>query len=162
VDNKTKKLTVTRAGKVLRTMPVSLGKPKTPSSSGTMVVISKHADYRFDTRREITNGYVVDVKYAMRLTWGGEFMHAAPWSVADQGKRNVSHGCVNVSTANAKWLFETLQVGDPIVVRGTEVHIEWGNGWTDWDRRWEEYVKGSALPYQPSPSPPPDPSPSGS
>jgi lipoprotein-anchoring transpeptidase ErfK/SrfK len=108
-------------------------------------VISKHADYRFDTRREIPNGYVVDVKYAMRLTWGGEFIHAAPWSNSARGRRNISHGCVNLGTADAKWLYDTIKVGDPVTVRGTEVKIGWGNGWTDWERPWEEYVKGSAL-----------------
>ncbi len=149
VDNKTKQMTVKQDGKVVRTMPVSLGKPSTPSSYGTMLVISKDAKYRFDTRREIEGGYVVDVQYAMRLTWGGEFIHAAPWSVNAQGRRNVSHGCVNLSLANAKWLFDTIKIGDPVTVIGTEVKLTWGNGWTDWDVPWAEYVKGSALPYQP-------------
>lgn len=163
VDNATKTMTVTQDGQVLKTIPVSLGKPTTPSSSGTMLVIDKNAEYTFDTRREIENGYVVDVQYAMRLTWGGEFIHAAPWSVAAQGRRNVSHGCVNMSTENAKWLFDLVRVGDPITVKGTEVDLAWGNGWTDWDVSWEEYVKGSSLPYQPPSTSPPSPatSPSG-
>ena len=126
VDNATKKMTVTQDGQVVKQIPVSLGKPSTPSSSGTMVVIDKHADYTFDTRREIENGYVVDVKYAMRLTWGGEFIHAAPWSVKAQGNRNVSHGCVNMSTENAQWLFDQTQVGDPVTIKGTEVDLALG------------------------------------
>jgi lipoprotein-anchoring transpeptidase ErfK/SrfK len=149
VNNATKKMTVKRDGKVIRTALVSLGKPSTPSSSGTMVVISRDPKYRFDTRREIPNGYVVDVKYAMRLTWGGEFVHEAPWSNGARGRRNISHGCVNLGTADSKWLFDNIKVGDPVTIRGTEVHVAWGNGWTDWDRPWTEYVKGSALPYQP-------------
>jgi lipoprotein-anchoring transpeptidase ErfK/SrfK len=147
VDNKTKKMTVLKDGKVLRTMLISLGKPSTPSSSGTMLVIDKHENYTFDTRREIPNGYVVDVKYAMRLTWGGEFIHAAPWAGSALGHRNISHGCVNLSMSDAKWLFGVVSVGDPITVTGTEVPLKWGNGWTDWNIPWEEYVKGSALPH---------------
>ncbi len=37
----------------------------------------------------------------MRLTYSGEFIHAAPWSVGSQGSANVSHGCTGMSTANA-------------------------------------------------------------
>ena len=48
----------------------------------------------------------------MRLTWGGEFIHAAPWSVG-QGNTNVSHGCVNMSDGNAAWLFAITHIGDP-------------------------------------------------
>ena len=166
VDNATKIMTVTQDGQEVKQIPVSLGKPSTPSSSGTMVVIDKHVDYTFDTRREIENGYVVDVKYAMRLTWGGEFIHAAPWSVKAQGNRNVSHGCVNMSTENAQWLFDQTQVGDPITIKGTEVDLGWGNGWTDWDVPWEEYLKGSSLPnggiVAPAPTAQPTISPSGS
>ena len=166
VDNATKHMTVTQDGQVVKTIPVSLGKPSTPSSSGTMVVIDKNADYTFDTRREIEDGYVVDVKFAMRLTWGGEFIHAAPWSVRAQGNRNVSHGCVNMSTENAQWLFDQTQVGDPVTIKGTEVDLAWGNGWTDWDVPWEEYLKGSTLPnggiVAPPPTAQPTASPSGS
>ena len=49
---------------------------------------------------------------------------------------------------------EVNHVGDPVVVKGTGVPLEWGNGWTDWSRPWDEYVKGSALP-PPSPGPAP-------
>lgn len=152
VDNKTKQMTVTKDGKVIRTIPISLGKKSTPSSSGTMVIIEKLKKTVFNTMDEPdpANRYITDIEYAQRLTWGGEFIHAAPWSVADQGKRNVSHGCVNMSTANAAWLFNQTRVGDPITVKNTEVKLQNGNGWTDWNMSWEEYVKGSALPYQPA------------
>ena len=30
-----------------------------------------------------------DVEYAMRVTYSGEFLHAAPWSVGSQGYANV-------------------------------------------------------------------------
>ncbi|MEO3746134.1 Ig-like domain-containing protein [Plantactinospora sp. B5E13] len=152
VDNKTKKMTVTRDGKTIKTIPISLGKKSTPSSSGTMVIIEKKKETVFDTMDDPNpeNRYITDIEYAQRLTWGGEFIHAAPWSVADQGRRNVSHGCVNMSTANAKWLFDQTRIGDPIVVKGTETKLQNGNGWTDWNMSWDEYVKGSAIPYEPA------------
>ena len=89
----------------------------------------------------------MQVNYAMRLTWGGEFIHAAPWSVGDQGARNVSHGCVNMSTSNSAWLFEITHVGDPVIVKGTEVRAgRTATGGPPGTRPWSEYVKGSALP----------------
>jgi len=151
VDNATKLMTVTQNGQVTKTIKVSLGKPSTPSSSGTMVIMSRHPEYTFDTRRELgtSAGYVTTVNHAERLTTGGEFIHAAPWSEYVQGIRNVSHGCVNVSRVDAEWIFNNSRPGDPVTVKGTEVQLEWGNGFTDWNVSWEEYVKGSAIPYTP-------------
>ncbi|MET7750290.1 Ig-like domain-containing protein [Micromonospora sp. NPDC005367] len=161
VDNKTKKMTVTRNGKVVKTILVSLGKKSTPSSSGTMVVIEKLRKTVFDTFEELgpDEGYRTKIDYAQRLTWGGEFIHAAPWSEGQQGSVNVSHGCVNVSMADGAWLFTNTRIGDPITVKGTERKLQNGNGWTDWNMSWNEYVKGSALPYEPPTEPSTDATP---
>jgi lipoprotein-anchoring transpeptidase ErfK/SrfK len=150
VDNESKQMNVFVDDQLTNTMPVSLGKPDTPSSSGAMVLMTKEATRTFDTRGEPNGGYVVDVNWAMRLTWGGEFIHAAPWSVGQQGNSNVSHGCVNMSDGNSAWLFGIAHVGDPIIVRGTEVPLSNGNGWTAWNQTWAEYVQGSALPVDPA------------
>jgi lipoprotein-anchoring transpeptidase ErfK/SrfK len=148
VDNATKKMIVVENGKTVRTVPVSLGKSSTPSSSGVMVVMDKMAQTVFDTRAELgpQEGYRIDIRYAQRLTWSGQYIHSAPWSVGSQGRRNVSHGCVNVSPANARWLFSNTLVGDPITVKGTGDKLAYGNGWTAWNVSWTEFVKGSALP----------------
>ncbi|MGW9193211.1 Ig-like domain-containing protein [Micromonospora chersina] len=162
VDNRTKKMTVTRDGRVIKTILVSLGKKTTPSSSGTMVVIEKLRHTVFDTMEELgpEEGYRTEIDYAQRLTWGGEFIHAAPWSEGVQGRTNVSHGCVNVSMKDGNWLFANTRIGDPITVKGTERKLQNGNGWTDWNMSWDEYVKGSALPYEPPAEPGDDTSPS--
>jgi lipoprotein-anchoring transpeptidase ErfK/SrfK len=147
VDNKTKKMTVEQDGKVVKSIKVSLGKKSTPSASGTMVVMEKKAQTVFDTRAEMgSDGYVTDIEFAQRLTWSGQYIHSAPWSVGAQGSRNVSHGCVNVSPANARWLFDETLIGDPVEVKGTGDKLVSGNGWTAWDMTWAEFVKGSALP----------------
>jgi lipoprotein-anchoring transpeptidase ErfK/SrfK len=148
VDNRTKRMTVVRNGKAIRTIPVSLGKPSTPSSSGTMLVLEKLRKTIFDTRNDPNpaDRYVIPIEYAQRLTWGGEFIHSAPWSASAQGRTNVSHGCVNMSAANAAWLFGQTRMGDPVIVKGTERRVTTGNGWTDWNMSWDQYVQGSALP----------------
>jgi lipoprotein-anchoring transpeptidase ErfK/SrfK len=147
VQNKTKQMTVKQDGKVIKTIPVSLGKKSTPSSSGTMIVIEKKEHTVFDTTDELgpEEGYRTDIDYAQRITWSGQFIHAAPWSEGVQGRSNVSHGCVNVSMAMGKWLFQRTMIGDPITVSGTEEKLKNGNGWTDWNVSWEEYKKGSAI-----------------
>ncbi|MEV0714291.1 Ig-like domain-containing protein [Asanoa sp. NPDC050611] len=148
VENKTKKMQVFKNDKLVKTFPVSLGKASTPSSSGTLIVMDKQEHTVFDTFAELgpEEGYRTDIDFAQRLTWGGEYIHSAPWSVGDQGVRNVSHGCVNLAPANASWLFGQTKVGDPITIRGTERKLEPGNGWTAWNLSWAEFVKGSALP----------------
>jgi lipoprotein-anchoring transpeptidase ErfK/SrfK len=150
VDNRTKTMTVTRNGKVIKTILVSLGKASTPSSSGAMLVIEKKRHTVFDTLAELgpQEGYRTDIDYAQRITWGGEFIHAAPWSEGQQGRVNVSHGCVNVSMKDGAWLFGQTRIGDPVTVKGTERRLQNGNGWTDWNMSFEEYAKGSALPFQ--------------
>lgn len=150
VDNATKKLTATQDGRAVRSAPVSLGKPAKPSFSGTMVVMERLASTVFDsstygTPVDSADGYRTKVKFAERLTWDGQFIHAAPWSVGDQGRRNVSHGCVNVSTENAQWVYNWIRVGDPVVVKGTGHRLKPGNGWTAWDLSWDDFVAGSAL-----------------
>jgi lipoprotein-anchoring transpeptidase ErfK/SrfK len=147
VSNKTKKMTVTQNGKVVNTIPVSLGKPTTPSSSGTMVVIQKLRHTVFDTMAELgpTKGYRTDIDFAQRITWSGQFIHAAPWSEGVQGKVNVSHGCVNVSEKMGSWLFSRTMMGDPITVTGTGSALKNGNGWTDWNISYAQFKKGSAL-----------------
>jgi lipoprotein-anchoring transpeptidase ErfK/SrfK len=149
VDDRTKRMTVSRNGRVLRVLPVSLGKPGMPSSSGNMVVMTRSRAEVFDSSTfgipvDSRDGYRTKVYWDLRLTWGGEYIHAAPWSVADQGVRDVSHGCVNLSTANAKWLYDLVHVGDPVITRNTGRPLRWGNGWTDWNVSFEEYSHGGA------------------
>jgi hypothetical protein len=154
-DNTTKQMTVTRDGALLRTVPVSFGKKATPSASGNFIVMIKNEWEWFDSAsfgvpNDSADGYRTKVYYPQRLTWDGEYIHSAPWSEGDQGKRNVSHGCTNISAANAKWLYEITHIGDPVIIKNTEERVKWQNGWTDWEKPWSEYVKGSAIPYVPA------------
>jgi lipoprotein-anchoring transpeptidase ErfK/SrfK len=144
IDDATKRMTVTKNDEVQKLIPVSLGKPKTPSSSGHMVVMDKNYSELF-VSTDPADPYRETVYWTQRITTGGEYVHAAPWSVGSQGRRNVSHGCTNVSVENAKYLYALTHIGDPVIVRGTPRKLAWGNGWTDWDKSWEEYQKGSAL-----------------
>ncbi|MFI5891153.1 Ig-like domain-containing protein [Actinoplanes sp. NPDC051513] len=146
VSNKTKQMTVKQNGKVIKTLPVSLGKASTPSSSGTMIVMEKARHTVFDTTdTDPVNGYKTPIDFAQRITWSGQFIHAAPWSEGKQGRVNVSHGCVNVSEAMGAWLFGRTMMGDPITVSGTEEKLKQGNGWTDFNVSYAQWKKLSYL-----------------
>ncbi|MFT3899743.1 MAG: L,D-transpeptidase [Gordonia sp. (in: high G+C Gram-positive bacteria)] len=107
-----------------RSMPVSMGNNKHPTPNGTYYVKDRRRSMWMDSSTygvpvKSPEGYRTFVEYAVRMDWNGIFIHAAPWSVAQQGVSNASHGCLNVSMANGKWVFEHIPRGTPIVVRGT-------------------------------------------
>jgi lipoprotein-anchoring transpeptidase ErfK/SrfK len=143
-------LTVRRNGQVLRIVPITSGKAGFLTRNGTKVVLEKHVLKVMDSATVgIPKGspdyYKLDVPYALRVTWSGEFVHAAPWSTANQGLANVSHGCVGMSLSNAIWLFNLTTVGDVIKVINSPRTLEPGNGYTDWNVPWKQWRKGSAL-----------------
>ena len=86
-----------------------------------------------------------DVEYAMRVTYSGEFLHAAPWSVGSQGYANVSHGCTGMSTANAAWLYNISKPGDVVEYTGTDRPMTLDNGYGDWNDSFSQWKQGSAL-----------------
>jgi lipoprotein-anchoring transpeptidase ErfK/SrfK len=140
VDNATKQMTVLKNGDVIRTVPVSLGKASTPSSSGTLAIMDKKVKTIFDTTNDVgIDHYIKEIEYAQRLTWSGQYIHSAPWSTQYQGNTNVSHGCVNVSPENAKWLFDLTRIGDPVVIKGTEEKVASGDGFTAYSWSWDEW-----------------------
>ena len=89
-------------GKVARKIPISMGKPGHETPHGTFVVMSEHTNYTMDSGTygvpaDTPGGYRTTVDIASRISNSGIFYHSAPWSVGDQGYRNVSHGCINMS-----------------------------------------------------------------
>jgi lipoprotein-anchoring transpeptidase ErfK/SrfK len=137
---------VTDNGKVVRTIPVSLGKPGDDSYSGTMIAQEKSATTIMDSATIGKPGeYRIKSKWNVRMTYSGTFFHAAPWSTGAQGRSNVSHGCVNASPDNAKWFFNFTNRGDVIQVSGTSRQVPFGSGPTPWAKSWTDWLAGSAL-----------------
>ncbi|RDI50820.1 L,D-transpeptidase-like protein [Nocardia mexicana] len=113
--------TVTLPSGESRTMPASMGKSGYETPTGTFTVIEKARSTTFDSRTigiplSSPEGYLLTGEYAVRLTWGGVFVHSAPWSVDSQGYANVSHGCINLSPDDAAWYFANVNVGDPVTI----------------------------------------------
>ena len=113
--------TVSIDGQVVREMLASMGKSKFPTPQGTFSAMSRERNVTFDSRTigiplDDPEGYLIKGEYAVRVTSGGVYVHSAPWSVGSQGYANVSHGCINLSPDNAAWYFDTVRIGDPIIV----------------------------------------------
>lgn len=113
--------TVSLNGVIQRQMPASMGKPKFPTPVGQFTVLEKYKSIVMDSRTigiplEDPEGYKLTVADAVRITWGGVYVHSAPWSLGSQGYANVSHGCINLSPDNALWYFNNVGIGDPVVV----------------------------------------------
>ena len=138
-------------GQLARTMPISAGKAGWETRSGTKVIIEK---FRRKRMNAATIGVSEDdpeyydlsnVQYALRVTYSGEFLHAAPWSVGSQGHANVSHGCTGLSTADAGWLYAMSRRGDVGEYTGTDRPMTLQNGYGDWNLSFADWKSGSAL-----------------
>ena len=126
VDMNAHTMVVRRGGAVIRTFPVSTGKPGplTETRFGTKVIIERNSAITMDSAtvgipKGDPNYYKIDTKWNLRLTWTGEFIHSAPWSTNAQGSENVSHGCTNMAPANAQWMFNNSKMGDLVKFTGS-------------------------------------------
>ncbi|MGP3951011.1 Ig-like domain-containing protein [Streptomyces sp. 7N604] len=141
-------MTVKRNGKVIRTIPVTTGRPGYDTRNGVKVVLAKESYVRMTSASiGASDFYDLGVYWATRVTWSGEYVHAAPWSVGSQGAANVSHGCTGMSMENAKWFFDTVKLGDIVEVRnsGGEMMPAFDVGFGDWNVDWANWRKGSAV-----------------
>ncbi|MGE5132853.1 MAG: Ig-like domain-containing protein [Gemmatimonadota bacterium] len=127
-------------GKVLGSWPISTGRPGYDTPNGTYLTLEKGNPVRM-----VGADYDLLVPYAVRFTWSGMYIHAADWSVAQQGIVNVSHGCVNLSPAHAALYYSLAGQGDPVTVTGSPAPGTWGDGLTIWFWSWHRLVAGSAL-----------------
>ena len=145
-------MTVYRNGREINSIPVTTGKPGFDTRNGIKVVLEQQADVLMDSSTigvapGSSNSYHLNVMWATRVTWSGEYVHAAPWSEGSQGVSNVSHGCTGMSTGNAEWFYDTFHRGDLVRVVNSHGHDmePFGNGYGDWNVSWSDWQRGSAL-----------------
>jgi lipoprotein-anchoring transpeptidase ErfK/SrfK len=161
IDDRTHSGVIRINGKVVNAnVPVSMGRGgKTTvngksifftTQSGPHIVAEKYAVKQMKSEsyglpKDSPLGYDEKIPLAVRVSPDGEFVHAASWSVADQGVRNVSHGCINISPANAQWFYNTFTYGDLVDIRNTGVRLPFAPGYDEWSVSWATWVAGSAL-----------------
>ena len=150
INLKTHEAKVYTNGRLSRTIPISAGKPGWATRSGTKLIMDKRPLVRMTgTSIGIRDGsaesFDLDVRYAMRITASGEYIHAAPWNSSRFGRSNGSHGCVGMSTSNAIWLYNKVRAGDPVITTGSSKELYQGNGYTEWNISYSQFKKGSAI-----------------
>jgi lipoprotein-anchoring transpeptidase ErfK/SrfK len=127
-------------GKLTYNWPISSGRPGDDTPNGSYLTIEKENPVEMKGP-----GYDLMVPWSVRFTYSGDYYHDAYWSVGEQGFDNVSHGCVNLSPANAETYYKMAVPGDPITIKDSPRSGTWDNGWTEWFLTWPQYLKGSAL-----------------
>lgn len=108
--------------------PATMGRPAYPTPVGVYTVLSKERSVVMDSSSvgipvNSPDGYHLTVDHAVRFTKRGLFVHAAPWAVNSLGHENVSHGCISLSPEDAEWYFDTVNIGDPVIVRENSLEV---------------------------------------
>lgn len=151
-NTQTKRFEIYRDGVLLHNFPASYGKESVMqrvSRSGIHVVQQKEASRRM---RSTVFDYDVPVKWAVLISQNGEFVHENNDTIPQQGRENVSHGCANLSEANAKIFYDLTMIGDPVEVAGSTVQLGQadpmgvapGDYW-DWTLDWAAWTAKSAV-----------------
>ena len=148
-DAATHMMTVTSNGNVVKVAPMSAGRDQYPTRGGVHIALDKSQVVTMDSQtvgipRDAPDGYYEKVFWDVRISNGGAFVHAAPWSVGDQGQRNVSHGCINLSPADAEWFYNFSLRGDIVnVVHAAGAPDLHDPGMSDWNLSWEAWSSQS-------------------
>lgn len=142
VDDSTHMITVTTDGKPYGSFPVSLGAADTPTRRGTKVIMEKGASICMSGP-----GYhECGVKYTQRLTYDGEYLHAAPWNTGNIGRVDSSNGCTNLLTKDAQRLYSFLGIGDVVMYpNATGGKMQLGQGYGDWNVAWALWQTGGYV-----------------
>ncbi|RDH76963.1 hypothetical protein DVS77_19260 [Mycolicibacterium moriokaense] len=159
-DDTTKQVSVYDNGKLVRTMPTSMGMGGTQTFGGTTLsfwtppgvytvldkanpVVMDSSTFGLPTSSYL--GYKETISYATRISIDGIYLHQLNSTVWAQGNTDTSHGCLNLNGENAAWFFDFSVPGDVVEVRNTggpPLQL-WQNG--DWTVPWDQWRKGSAL-----------------
>jgi lipoprotein-anchoring transpeptidase ErfK/SrfK len=159
-DDNTKQVSVFDNGKLVRTMPTSMGMGGIETIGGTTLsfwtppgvytvmdkanpVIMDSSTFGLPINSRL--GYRETIPYATRISMDGIYLHQLNATVWAQGNTDTSHGCLNLNSDNAKWFYDFSVPGDIVEVRNTggpPLKLE-QNG--DWTVPWSEWRKGSAL-----------------
>lgn len=159
-DDVTKQVSVFDNGKLVRTMPTSMGMGGIQTIAGTTFsfytppgvytvldkanpVIMDSSTFGLPTNSRL--GYKETISYATKISTDGIYLHQLNSTVWAQGNTDTSHGCLNLNGDNAAWFFDFSVPGDVVEVKNTggkPLEI-WQNG--DWTVPWSQWKQGSKL-----------------
>jgi lipoprotein-anchoring transpeptidase ErfK/SrfK len=155
-DNRTHMTKVYIDGKLVRTMKSSLGKGGGTTGAngekinywtagGPHIVLQKlrkhsmsSASYGVSDPNDPNYYLSENIEFCTRISYSGEFLHAAPWN-KQLGRANLSHGCINLSVADAKWVYDNFLLGDIVDVTNSPRKLAIWNGLGDWTVPFDRY-----------------------
>ncbi|AQT82493.1 hypothetical protein B1R94_01850 [Mycolicibacterium litorale] len=154
-DDATKQVSVFDGGKLVRTMPTSMGRGGTEKVGNTTLsfwtqpgvytvldksnpVIMDSSTYGLPINSHL--GYKESINYAVRISTDGVYLHELDATVWAQGNTDTSHGCLNLNRDNAVWFYNFSVPGDVVEVRNTggKPLQLWQNG--DWSVPWDQWA----------------------
>ncbi len=154
-DDATKQVSVFDGGKLVRTMPTSMGRGGTEKVGNTTLsfwtqpgvytvldksnpVIMDSSTYGLPINSHL--GYKESINYAVRISTDGVYLHELDATVWAQGNTDTSHGCLNLNRDNATWFYNFSVPGDVVEVRNTggKPLQLWQNG--DWSVPWDQWI----------------------
>ena len=147
VNSSTHELTLTTDGTVEGHYPVSLGYRKTPTMRGVKVIMEKGRNVPMKG----PGYYDAHVRFTQRLTYSGEYLHAAPWNTPARGGSiglaNTSNGCTNLDPRDARKLYNLLEVGDVVQYPNADgPMMQMAEGYGDWNVPWSRWRTGGLYP----------------
>lgn len=103
---------------LVNSFSMSSGKASTPTPTGRYSVMSK---VRVKTMTSGGNKNSKDYYSVPNIEWvayfksGGYAMHGVYWH-NKFGIENTSHGCMGMSNTNAKWVYDFVDIGTPVII----------------------------------------------
>jgi len=153
------------AGHVIRTMNTSMGEHSGVTVNGNYInfytldgtyTVLEHdnpaymSSDSYGLPSSSPQGYAREpIYWSTKISVDGIYLHeltSTIWS-QDHGQ-DVSHGCLNLNTANAKWFYDHSMIGDPVEIHGAKgaPKIEvWQGG--AWSVPWSAWATGNISQY---------------
>jgi lipoprotein-anchoring transpeptidase ErfK/SrfK len=156
-DDNTKMIKVYENDKLIKSIPTSMGRHTSiagdtgpidlRTNSGPHVVVGGETNINMNSASfglsKGANAYKTIVPVGVKISYDGEYVHWADWSVWAQGNTDTSHGCLNVSPDNSWWFYHWSRPGDIVDVRNTGRPLqEWNSGY--WAVSWSKWLSDGA------------------
>jgi hypothetical protein len=119
-------------GRLVFANPVATGQPDLQTPAGAYTIQGKLTDMMFYSPWGPDSPYYYTpehINYALPFRAGGYYIHDAPWratfgpgsqvphTTPGGGQETGSHGCVNVTTSAAAWLYGWVTPGATLIIR---------------------------------------------
>ncbi len=120
-------------GSLVKAFQVTTGRPEKPSLPGSWTIEGKQAPTIFKSTEPQGSPYWypdTPIHYAMLYHSGGYFLHDSWWrsdygpatqfphydSSGDSFSFDGSHGCVNIATTEASWVYDYVDMSTPMII----------------------------------------------